>query len=479
MQSAGQEQGHVAERVPDGEGFDMGGAMIVTHFITSLVILYIMRVFRTAFLDSDRIILSMSVFPQIFRVRQVFVRPRVEDVAAEVHAQLARLELHRRIQPRQTVAVTAGSRGIANIAAILRAAVEHFRGLGAEPFIVPAMGSHGGGTAEGQQLVLESYGITEESVGCPIRSSMETTVVGHAAEGFPLHVDRAACQADHVLVCGRVKPHTSLAGDFQSGLVKMLLIGLGKEAGANLYHRAIEDFGFDRIVRSAAAEVLEKCRIAAGLAIVENAYDETALIEAVEPSQFLVREPQLLALARQWMARLPFDAADVLVIDRIGKNISGVGFDPNVVGRKFNDHQAIVGETPRVKRICIRSLTPESHGNAIGLGVAEFCRTQLLRSMDPRATRLNSLTSGHVAAGMTPLDYETDRDMLHAALGTVGLVEPRHARLLWIADTLNLAEMECSAAYLEEARGRSDLEIVCGLREMEFDKVGNLGEVER
>ena len=240
-----------------------------------------------------------------------------------------------------------------------------------------------------------------------------------------------------MLVCGRVKPHTSFAGDFQSGLMKMLLIGLGKQTGANIYHRAIEDYSFDQIVRSVAREVLQKCRVVAGLAIVENAYDETALIEAVEPSQFEARETQLLALARQWMARLPFDAVDVLVIDRMGKNISGVGFDPNVVGRKFNDHQAVAGETPKVKRICLRSLTPESHGNAIGLGMAEFCRTQLLRDMDPRITRVNSLTSGHIAAGMTPLDYETDREMLQAALGTVGLVEPpqrpaaldrRHAR---------------------------------------------------
>ncbi len=399
------------------------------------------------------------------------------DIAHEVHAQLAALELHRRVQPGQSVAITAGSRGIANIAVILRAAVEHFRSLAAEPFLVAAMGSHGGATSEGQRQVLESYGITEAAAGCPIRSSMETVIVGRAAEGFPLHVDRAACEADHVLLCGRVKPHTALAGDFQSGLLKMLLIGLGKQAGANIYHRAIEDFGFDQIVRSVAREVVEKCRVVAGLAIVENAYDETAQIEAVEPSQFETREPQLLALARQWMARLPFEAVDVLLIDRMGKNISGAGFDPNVVGRKFNDHQAVAGETPKVKRICLRSLTPESHGNAIGLGIAEFCRTQLLRDMDARTTRVNSLTSGHVAAGMIPLDYETDREMLHAALGTVGLVDPRHARLLWIADTLDLAEVECSAAYLEAARERSDLEIIGEPREMEFDGEGNLPEL--
>jgi hypothetical protein len=416
----------------------------------------------------------MPTFPQIFRVRQNFSRPQVDDVAAEVHARLARLDLGRRVRPGQSLAVTAGSRGIANIASILRAAVEHFRGLGAEPFLVPAMGSHGGGTAEGQCHILEACGITAESVGCPIRASMETAIVGQAAEGFPLHVDRAASTADHLLVCGRVKPHTSFAGDFQSGLIKMLLIGLGKQIGANLYHRAIEDFSFDRIVRSVAGEVIEKCHVVAGLAIMENAYDETALIEAVEPAAFLAREPELLALARQWMARLPFDAADVLVIDRIGKNISGVGFDPNVVGRKFNDHQAVAGETPKIKRICLRSLTPESHGNAVGLGMSEFCRTQLLRAMDPRITRLNSLTSGHIAGCMTPPDYDTDCEMLEAALGTVGLVEPRRARLLWIADTLNLAEVECSAAYLEEASGRSDLEVIEGPREMAFDAEGNL-----
>jgi hypothetical protein len=398
----------------------------------------------------------------------------VADIAGEVHAQLAALELHRRVQAGQSVAITAGSRGIANIASILRAAAEYFRSLRAQPFLVPAMGSHGGGTAEGQRQVLESYGITEAAVGCPIRSSMETAVVGQAAEGFPLHVDHAASRADHLLVCGRIKLHTSLAGEFQSGLLKMLLIGLGKAAGANIYHRAIEDYSFDRIVRSAAPEVLEKCRVAAGLAIVENAYEETARIEAVAASQFETREPQLLALARQWMARLPFDAVDVLVIDRMGKNISGVGFDPNVVGRKFNDHQAVAGETPKVKRICLRSLTRESRGNAVGLGMAEFCRTQLLRDVDPRITRLNSLTSGHIAAGMTPLDYETDREMLEAALGTIGLVEPQNARLLRIADTLDLAEVECSAAYLEAARARSDLEIIAPPREMEFDAAGNL-----
>jgi hypothetical protein len=413
-------------------------------------------------------------FPKIFRVRQTFPSPSVEDVPGEVHKQLARLDLGKRVRPGQSVAITAGSRGIANIAAILRAAVEHFKGLGARPFIVPAMGSHGGGTAEGQRRLIESYGITEEFLGCPIRSGMETVVVGRAAEGFPVHFDRQAFEADHVLVCGRVKPHTIFAGQIESGLLKMLLIGLGKCEGARIYHRAVQDYSFDQIVRSVAGEVLKQCHILAGLAIVENALDQTALVEAIEPAALESRERELLVLAREWLPRLPFPEVDVLVIDRIGKDISGAGLDPNVVGRKFNEHKAVEGELPKVKRICLRGLTPQTHGNAFGMGVAEFCRSQLLRQTVFAATRLNGLVSGHIAAVMQPLDFETDREMLAAALGTIGLVEPQEAKLLRIANTLELAEVECSAAYFDEARQRPDLEVLTEPRPMPLDDAGNL-----
>ena len=204
------------------------------------------------------------------------------------------------------MAVTAGSRGIANIGIILRETVRHLQRLGAEPFIVPAMGSHGGGTAEGQRRILTSYGITESYCGCPIRSSMETVIVCQAAEGFPVHFDRYAAEADHVLVCGRVKPHTRFVGDIESGLMKMLLIGLGKHAGALVYHQAIQDYSFGQIVRSVAREVLQRCRILAGLAIVENAYDETAQIAVVAPEDFESRERELLQQARACLPRLPF-----------------------------------------------------------------------------------------------------------------------------------------------------------------------------
>ncbi len=374
------------------------------------------------------------------------------------------------------MAITAGSRGIANVAVILRAIAGHLQDLGARPFIVPAMGSHGGGTAQGQQAVIASYGVTEQAIGCPIRSSMETVVVCHTKEGFPVHFDREAFQADHVLVVNRIKPHTRFVGDIESGLMKMLLIGLGKCAGAALYHRAIQDYTFGQIIRSVAGEVLAKCRVLAGLAVVENAFDQTARIEAVLPHEFEEREKELLACARRWMARLPFDRVDVLLIDQIGKDVSGTGLDTNVVGRKFDDHKAVEGERPKVKIIVVRGLTPQTHGNAVGLGIAEFCKSRVLKEIDFEAMRLNAITAGHISAGMLPLDYETDREILDLALSTIGLTERSDARLLWIRNTLDLTEVECSLAFLDEAKRRRDIELLTEPRPLPLDAEGNLPE---
>ena len=416
-------------------------------------------------------------FPKIFRLRQRFDSARIKDVPAEVHRQLAALNLGEKVRPGQSVAITAGSRGIANIAHITRAIVDHFKQLGAKPFIVPAMGSHGGGTAQGQRQIVESYGITESLLGCPIRSSPETVEVCRSEHGFPVHFDRFAFQSDHVLVLNRVKPHSGFHGPIESGLMEMLLIGLGNCEGAKIYHRAILDHSFEQIVHSVAEKVISACPILAGVAIVENAYDKTALIEAMAPQDFESREKELLVLAKKLMPRLPFDVVDVLVIDRMGKDISGVGVDPNVVGRKFNDHKAVEGESPKVRRICLRGLTRTSHGNATGMGMAEFCTSEFLRQIDPTATRFNCLVSGHVSAAMPPLDFQSDRDMLHAALGTIGLVEPSNAKLIWIADTLHLDEVECSTAYLDEAQRRDDLEILTKTHELPFDAAGNLPDL--
>ena len=416
----------------------------------------------------------MPDFPEFFRLRQTFERPQVADVDAEVHTQLARLSLDQQIQAGESVAISAGSRGIRNIDRILRATVEHLKSIGAKPFLVPAMGSHGGATTEGQVDVLRHYGITEEFCGCPIRASMDTVVVCQATQGFPIHFDQFAYRADHVLVCGRIKPHTRFVGQIESGLLKMMLIGLGKHTGAKIYHRAINDFSFDEIVRDVATKVIQQCGIVAGLAIVENSYDETALIEAVAPAEFVSREIELLQLAKKWLPRLPFDMLDALLIDEMGKNISGCGIDTNVVGRKHNDNEAVDGELPRVRRIMARSLTPESKGNAIGIGIADLCTKRLADAVDWESTAINGVTSGHLGGVKRPLVYENDRDMLSAALASIGLREPVESRTVWIRNTLDVAEIECAAALLPDAESDSRLEVLSQPRPLPFDSAGNL-----
>ncbi|MBX7164792.1 MAG: nickel-dependent lactate racemase [Pirellulales bacterium] len=416
----------------------------------------------------------MSTLPQMFRVRQRFEGSRLADPYRETRDRLAGLDLGQRVRPGQSVAVTAGSRGIANIHLVMKAIVDHLRELGTKPFLVPAMGSHGGGTAAGQRAIVEGYGMTEEFLGCPIRATMETVVVCQTAEGFPVHFDRFAAEADHTVVCGRIKPHTNFVGDIESGLMKMMLIGLGKHEGAKIYHRAIMDYSFGQILRIVAGHVLEKCRILCGVGIVENAYDETALIDAVAPADFERREKELLRIARGWMPRLPFERADLLILDQIGKNISGAGMDTNVVGRKYNDHKAQDDEWPKIKRIAIRDLTPETHGNGAGLGIAEFCAQRLLDKLDYHITKINCLTGGHPTGAMLPVHYDTEREMLLQALSTVGLVEPPQARVLWARNTLHLGEVECSTAYLDEARSRADLDILTEPRAIQFDASGDL-----
>jgi len=415
-------------------------------------------------------------FPQFFRVRQHFERPQIEDIEGEVQRQFEQLRLGEKLKPGQSVAITAGSRGIANIHRIIRAAVAHLKSLGAEPFLVPAMGSHGGATAEGQREVIESYGMTAEYCGCPIRASMDTVVVCTAREGFPVHFDKLAYEADHVLVCGRIKPHTKFVGAIESGLMKMMLIGLGKHNGAKVYHQAIQDFSFDQIVRSVAGEVIRKCNILAGLAVVENAYDETAKIEAVPTEQIEEREKELLVLAKRWMPRLPFREVDVLIVDEMGKDISGGGIDANVVGRKYDDNKG-TGEDPvRVRRLVCRSLTKPSHGNAIGIGYVDAATTRLIEAIDWRVTSINCITSGHLSGGKKPFAFDTDRELLGTVLPTIGLTPPEQAKVLWIRNTLDVIEAECSAAYLAEARQRDDVEILSEPRDLPFDDAGNLPE---
>ena len=416
----------------------------------------------------------MADFPRVFKVRQHFQAVECEDVAGAVESQLAKLNLSEKVKPGDTVAISAGSRGIANIHTAIRAIVQHIQKLGGEPFVVPAMGSHGGGTAEGQRAIVEGYGMTEEFLGCPIKATMETHVVCQAEEGFPVHFDKHAWEADHVVVCNRIKPHTNFAGDIEWGLMKMMLIGLGKHNGAKIYHRAINDFSFGQIVRSVAKEVLNQCGVIAGVALVENQFDHTALVAALAPEAFESREKELLILAKSYMPSIPFDEVQFLAIDEMGKDISGSGMDTNVIGRKYNDHKATGDETPKVKYICIRGLTPVTHGNATGWGMAEFCRSRVVREVDQKITRINCITGGHITAAMTPLDYETDREIFDVITQSVGLTDPEDIRFVWIRNTLDVAEFVCSESYLEQVHQREDLEQISEVYDLPFDDDGNL-----
>ncbi len=413
-------------------------------------------------------------FPNMLRIRQHFDAPTVEDIPAAVSEEITRLNLSTRVKPGQSVAVSVGSRGINNIALITKSLVEELKALGLEPFLVPAMGSHGGGIAEAQREIIEGYGVTEEYVGAPIKASMETVQVGQTEDGVPVFFDKYAFEADHVAVVGRIKPHTDFVGEIESGLHKMMLIGLGKHKGAALYHQAIVHYSFDRIIRSVGQQVIDQCGVLLGLGIVENQYDQTALLKGVAPEEFVEREKELLVLAKKWMPRLPFDHVDLLIVDEIGKNISGAGMDTNVVGRKFHDNHAAEKEYPKVTRILVRGLTPETHGNASGIGTAEYAHRRAVEEMDREITYINCMTGNHPSGAHIPLYFDTDQICIEKALQTVGLREPGEEKIMRIHNTLDLGELLVSEAYRAEVEAREDLSIVEEATPMPFDASGDL-----
>jgi hypothetical protein len=415
-------------------------------------------------------------YPRVLRVRQRFERPCVADIPAAVRAELERLDLGRTIRPGQSVALTAGSRGIANIPVVLRAAADHLKRLGAAPFLVPAMGSHGGGTAEGQVEILHSYGITEEAVGVPIRASMEVIPLGTTPEGYPIFLDRHASQADHIGVVARVKPHTAYHGPIESGLLKMMMIGLGKHAGATAYHRILLEVPYDGVVRSVGRTLRARAPIAFGLAVIENAYEETAEVAAVLPDEFEPREEALLERARAMMGRLPLRESDLLIVDEIGKDVSGSGMDTNVVGRKraVRLQQVVVADQPRMRHIFVRGLTAKTHGNAAGIGIADFTTARLVREMNYRATVINCLTAGYPEGANVPVYFDSDREVVDAALAIAGTREPDETRVLRIRNTLCLEELEMSEPCLADLPAGINVEVVGTGGEWQFDAAGNL-----
>lgn len=414
------------------------------------------------------------LLPRFIRVRQDFDRPRVTDLTAAIQLELDHLELDKSIRPGHTVALTAGSRGIANIGLILGAVVTFLKRLGAKPFIVPAMGSHGGGTAAGQMEILASYGITEETVSAPIRASMEVDLRGTTPEGYPVYCDRLAGQADHIGVIARIKPHTGFHGPIESGLLKMLMIGLGKHEGALACHRILLERPFDHVVRSVSRLLIQKAPIRFGLGLVENAYDETALVAGVAPARFEAREEELLRFARRGLARLPVKEADLLIIDEIGKEISGSGMDTNIVGRKRAFGHVGQADQPHMHFIFIRGLSAKTHGNATGLGLADITTTRVIQSMDYQATVINSLTAGYPENANLPVHFDTDREVIEAALKIIGMREPNQGRVLWIRNTKCLGEAAVSEACLDRLEPHARVMDGDTPWEMPFDSGGNL-----
>ena len=417
-----------------------------------------------------RAILEPVPLPRMATVMQHFPGVTRLDVAAAVRAELARPEIAATLRPGMRVAIPAGSRGVANVVPILRELVAAVRALGAEPFLFPAMGSHGGATAEGQRALLKGYGITEAAVGAPICSSMETRVIGQAPGGLAVHLDRLAAEADGIVVVGRVKPHTAFHGQYESGLMKMMAIGMGKQKGAETLHAV--GFGrFREIIPACGREILARAPILFGLAIVENALHDTARIEAVPRDQIERREPELLEEARRAMPRIPFEELDVLVVDTIGKNFSGDGADPNVTGTYCTPYAR---GGPRLQRYVVLDLSEETHGNGLGIGMADITTARVFAKTDFDAMYLNALTNRVLNNIRMPMVMASDRMALKAAVWSCLGVEPSRARVVRITDTSHLDRFQVSEALVPLVLADRSLKLVEVPAELAFDGDGNL-----
>jgi hypothetical protein len=409
-------------------------------------------------------------FPKMFRAKQELEGPMLADIPGAVRETMRGLRLQERVKPGQTVAITSGSRGVANIDRITKAAVDELKTLGLKPFICPTMGSHGEATAEGQLKILAHYGITEATMGCPMKSSMEVVEIGKV-KGTTVFCDKNAWGADHIVVIGRIKAHTDFDAEIESGLYKMMAIGLGKQHGAENYHRAGHHYSYAEIFPLVGQAVLDTGHVLCGLGIVENGHDQTAKVQAILPKDFAPAEKALLKEAKAWMARLPFDSLDVLIVDELGKNISGAGMDPNVIGRASVQKPA---GKPHIRMLFVRDITPEAEGNAIGVGFAEMTTKRLVRKINYAAMHMNAITSGVAEAAKVPMPFDSDREAIETALGMIGLTPPEQARVVRIKNTLHLTEIDCSEAMAAEVKAHARLSAVSAPQPMTFDAQGNL-----
>lgn len=418
----------------------------------------------------DRL-LDPIVIPKVIRVRQKFDRPTIPDVAGDLRTKLQASSAMDKIKPGQAVAVTVGSRGITNMPLLVKTIVEEIKRRGASPFMVPAMGSHGGATAQGQREMVIGMGYTEEYIGAPIKSDMEPVQIGVSENGFPVYFDSNALAADWTIVANRIKPHVAFRGPVESGLQKMITIGLGKQKGADICH----DLGFGEMavnIPAMAKVSLEKANILCGIGILENPFHETCGIEVVGNAEIPVKEPELQELAKLYSPRLHFSKLDAVIIDEIGKDISGTGFDTNVIGRYHTPF--IPSSGMEVKRFAVLDVTDVSHGNANGLGIADFTTRRAFEKMSFEHTYPNSLTSTVPLSVKIPMVLKNDRQAIQACIKTCNRLDKENVSLLRMKNTNELAEIEISENLTDYAQKHPYLEIVSEPYELTFNVIGNL-----
>jgi len=406
-------------------------------------------------------------------VRQNFPDRSLKDIPGTVRGELAAAGFGERLPSGASIAIGVGSRGISNIATIVKSVVGFWKDRGMQPFIFPAMGSHGAATAEGQADVLAHYGIIEETMGCPVRSSLEVISLGKTPEGIEAFLDRHASGADGIMLVGRIKQHTDFAGKIESGLFKMMGIGLGKWAGAKNYHTHAYRLGMEAVIRSVGNQVLGSGKILGGLAIIEDAYHNTAKLAAVPVDRMLAMEEELLELVKRWAPSLPCDL-DVLMIDEIGKHISGAGMDTKVVNRGTQGEYNPWPNTPRVERIYLRDLSSVSYGNGVGLGLADIVHDRLAAKLDTKPTWINALTASTPSAAKLPIHFSTDRECLERISATVGKHNFEDVRIGWIENTLEIATLGLSDNMRAEIECNPALEILAESHPLPFDAEGNL-----
>lgn len=414
----------------------------------------------------------MTSTPQMADIVQRFPRPRLEDVhTAALNA--VREGLRAEDLSGKRIAVACGSRGISHLDEIAAAVVSALKERGASVVLIPAMGSHGGGAAEAQRDILLEYGLREDRTGAPIISSIETVRLGQTGDGVPVFFSRDAFESDGVIVINRIKPHTDFNGAIESGILKMIAVGLGKVDGARTFHSRTTDFDHVHLIETIAGVAIQTGKILGGLAILENAYHETASLNWSSADALIHHEREWIRQAREWMPSLPIERADALIVDRIGKNISGVGLDPNVTGRRYRINRRW-NDAPDITRIAVMDITPETNGNAVGVGLADFCGQRVLQKMDKRVTYVNAVTSRNALCADIPLNFDTDREMFDWMVRSIGDVDAASLRMLHISDTLNLIHLRASEALLPELREHPHVESIGELHEMEFTPEGDL-----